>query len=671
MAAEQVPEEVEVELSECEVQQVQVFLDRAEVTRVVEFTPKGAGAHTLVVRGLTNKADTDSIRVKGLQDDAPRAASSGAALAAGDQAEAKAVDAKVPSGAQSQALECVILEVSFDVHYRAEKEEGEPGKEGELRSKIKELDAKKEELEDELRRIKQQDSLVQDYLKSMLMATASPVSNPGALGAKVSPAVGTDLDMVKQLLAFHSDTSSSADTRTRKLQEEQRVVSNELAAIRAGLEELSRKQTQRSRPKASRDVTIAINLPTEPLEGQTVKLRLTYLVHEASWVPTYDIRTSLGAEGEAASMSLTYFGVVQQSTGEDWQNTYISLSTASPASGGSPPMPPTRVAQWAHSTPPPVSVIRRNGGGRRRGSRMTNVTMPMQAAMPLCRELSVDALELEDFAPGGGGGFFDDGDGRGNDRGEDESFATMATAGVSSGAGGSATFHIDRKSSIACDNKEHKVTVAIIELNPHIRHFCTPELEERAYIQARAANSSPYPLLESSRVSIFFDGNFITTTAIKHTSPGETITVFLGVDSEVKVEHRLVTKTENTGQDGGVFRRQQQSQKLFEYRTILHNTKVDRAVDLTVIQLLPRSSNDKIVVELLKPPRREVPISGEAPGGNSSGEGELQSGSVIQNKLTNNVVFDKKIAPKGKIEIPFSFSVQWPHDAGTGKVEVV
>uniref|UniRef100_A0A7S2SQQ5 Protein F37C4.5 n=1 Tax=Rhizochromulina marina TaxID=1034831 RepID=A0A7S2SQQ5_9STRA len=661
---EQEVKEVELELEECLVSDVQVFLDRAEVTRVIEFTPLSAGAHTLVVKGLTDKADTDSIRVKGFQDKEPRAASAEAA----EEGSEQPVDAPPPPGAgPARGQECVILEVSFDVHFRPV-EDGEPGKEGELRSKIKEIAAKKQELDDALRRVKQQDGLVQDYLKSMLVSTASPTAGPGASQAKAPPPVGTDLDTVKQLLAFHSDTASSADNRSRELQEELRGVASELDAARASLEEVAWQRTQRSRPIASRDVTIAVNIPTDPLPGQTIKLRLTYLVKGASWVPTYDIRTSLGAKGEAANMSLTYFGVVQQSTGEDWRNAFISLSTASPASGGSPPMPPTRQVQWAYSARPELQQQQRHvrRGSQRRESRMTNVAMPQQAMMPLQRELSIDALEAFGNATSGGdrGGDSDD------EEEADMSFATMATAGVSAGAGGSATFHIDRKSTIASNNKEHKVTVAIIDLTPDIRHFCTPELEERAYIQARATNSSPYPLLESNRVSIFFDGNFITTTTIKHTSPGETITVFLGVDSQVKVEHRLVTKSENTGQDGGVFRRQQQSQQLFEYRTILHNTKLDRAIDITIVQLLPRSTTDKIVVELLKPPRREVPVTGEA-SGNSAGEGELQSGSVMQNKITNNVVFDKNIAPKGKIEIPFSFSVQWPHDAGTGKVEVV
>ena len=32
-----------------------------------------------------------------------------------------------------------------------------------------------------------------------------------------------------------------------------------------------------------------------------------------------------------------YYGEISQSTGEDWKNVYVSLSTAIPAAGGEPP----------------------------------------------------------------------------------------------------------------------------------------------------------------------------------------------------------------------------------------------------------------------------------------------------------------------------------------------
>jgi hypothetical protein len=155
----------------------------------------------------------------------------------------------------------------------------------------------------------------------------------------------------------------------------------------------------------------------------------------------------------------------------------------------------------------------------------------------------------------------------------------------------------------------------------------------------------------------------------------------------------------------------EKSYREYEYKTLLHNTR-DGAVELTLVQLFPRSDSDKIVVELLQvsaralahayspinshtsivaymqPPRDAVPVTGEkgaavrtvagndvdvaagAPAA-SSGEGQLQSGAVMQNKLSNNVVFNVSLQPQEKREITFAYSIKWPYDAETGEVEIV
>ena len=84
------PEEIAIPVADCETKAVTVFSDRAEVTRIIKFTPTVQTAateseggdkqeaeaeaaddedgaqpyYTLVIRGLTAHADSDSIRVK-------------------------------------------------------------------------------------------------------------------------------------------------------------------------------------------------------------------------------------------------------------------------------------------------------------------------------------------------------------------------------------------------------------------------------------------------------------------------------------------------------------------------------------------------------------------------------------------------------------------------------
>ena len=54
-----------------------------------------------------------------------------------------------------------------------------------------------------------------------------------------------------------------------------------------------------------------------------------------------------------------YYGLIKQSTGEDWEDAKISLSTAQPAIGGGAPNLPTKVIRFKR--PIPQIVMRRFG----------------------------------------------------------------------------------------------------------------------------------------------------------------------------------------------------------------------------------------------------------------------------------------------------------------------
>jgi len=307
-------------------------------------------------------------------------------------------------------------------------------------------------------------------------------------------------------------------------------------------------------------------------------------------------------------------------------------------------MPPTRIAQIRQSWHPaprayPVASY-------------SNAAVPRQAMMPTQalmseRRYSTSALEA-DFS---------------ND--DQVEVTTAAPSIVVKEAGTSATFVIDRKSTIASDSKEHKVTIAMIVLNPDIRFFCTPQLEQQAYLQARATNTSVYPMLESEAASVFIDGSFISKTKLELTAPGEPFNLFLGVDAGVKVEHRTLKNTTTKGKEGKMLQKKEPSKKVVEYRTLLHNTKAV-AIEITVVELCPRTSDERIVVEVLQPTGLQTSGAGDT---SASGAESLKVGSVMQNKLTNNVVFSRKMNPGEKMELPFSYTVSWPHDAG--EVEVV
>ena len=56
---------------------------------------------------------------------------------------------------------------------------------------------------------------------------------------------------------------------------------------------------------------------------------------------------------------MQYYGLIQQSTGEDWENASISLSTAQPSIGGSAPALPTKIIRFVRPRPIRVRQLQR------------------------------------------------------------------------------------------------------------------------------------------------------------------------------------------------------------------------------------------------------------------------------------------------------------------------
>lgn len=215
---------------------------------------------------------------------------------------------------------------------------------------------------------------------------------------------------------------------------------------------------------------------------------------------------------------------------------------------------------------------------------------------------------------------------------------------VSEGGGGTASFNIERIASIEADAKPHKVTIAMLAFEPQLIYFATPALEAAFYLQVKARNTSSFPLLASSKVSVFLDGSFVTTTRLKDVSPSEEFTTFLGSDSALKIEHQQLARERKAG----TWRSSVQSTS-YKFITKIHNTKAV-SVRLTVVEVLPKSTEDKIKVEQLAPLPKDL---------GSKGVNNLE---VIQNKVSNNVVWHLSLDAGAKKQLPFEYTVSWPSD---------
>lgn len=386
-------------VGECPVSTVTVFRDRAEVTRRITLETEAPGLYDVVMEGVTNHINEDSIRVKGTGH-------------------------------------VTILEVSFAKNVKPLEPEGaaaaaEGGPESateraaKLHARNQELMDRRHELEQAQAQVNKTIKLMDDYAARVMsngIGSAAPAPAGAGAGGAAPAAEVLDLEFVDKLLDAHATRMEAADKRRNEIQRETRELDKEVSAIQGQLAAIGR--SGRARTKTTNDVTVSVNA-TAPGE---VVLLVTYQVSNASWSPSYDVRIN----SKDSTLELSYFGLVNQTTNEDWESTHIVLSTAEPAVGGVAPVLSTKVVRFkrpeiiTHMRPSSAAAAPSRMRHARRGGDRT-FQMNMQAAM------FTEAMSLED----------DEGD-------EGEAAPSAPTAATATAkverSGASATFAIERPS---------------------------------------------------------------------------------------------------------------------------------------------------------------------------------------------------------------------------------
>jgi uncharacterized protein (TIGR02231 family) len=273
--------------------------------------------------------------------------------------------------------------------------------------------------------------------------------------------------------------------------ERREAAGHALAAARAELERLTTSGRRR------REVRIALEADagTEPDAGTDVELEVTYLVPGASWSAAYDARV------EQDRLSLTCFGLVTQTTGEDWPACEVTLSSTRPAVAGAVP----ELDPWWVDVRPPMPVLAAAAapGGAPMRARMVAPDMAFESAV---------AVPVE---------------------------GTLAVA-----------WRLPRPVAVAGNGTAHRTVVRTAELQARLDHVTAPALGTDVHLRATAVNTSGAALLPGP-LSTYLDGGFAGSTRIDATAPGEEIELALGLDDRVSVERELVGRTAGKTLMGG------------------------------------------------------------------------------------------------------------------------
>jgi uncharacterized protein (TIGR02231 family) len=482
----------EVKIVPSSVTAVTVYTDRAAVTRMGHISLQ-SGNYLLSFNNLPVNILDQSVRVSG------------------EAVGAKILDVRV---------ETAFLDTIPEERIRA------------LQAKVQELQAQVNEFNDRIGILNTE----REFLAQIKAQTADNISK--------------DLKVQRPTVEDWQKVISFFDVNLTKNFAEQRKIIKDRGDLQNKIDALQRQINQIS-PGFRRTVK---NILVEVQVMQAGELRIfpAYVVVGAQWRPHYDVRVSM----ESQDVELKYHALIQQSTGEDWINADLSLSTARPDVGGVKP----ELFPWYLAVAQPVGMLQRKAAS----GAMSMDALPLTAIQPERALAAMEAPVAE--------------------------IETQAT---------SALFHILAKSTIPSDNVPHKATIAIEKLHADFSYSSTPKLSPYVYLKAVIKNTTAAPLLAGS-AAIFSNDDYVATSSLKMISPNETFDAYLGIDPAIKIERKLINKFIDYT---GTFTKN--VRVTYEFNFMMENTKKLEQKVLVQDQI-PISQNEKIVVEQVEPAEKDM-----------------------------------------------------------------
>lgn len=322
-------------------------------------------------------------------------------------------------------------------------------------------------------------------------------------------------------------------------------------ALRTARRELKRRRTRAQlldprRAERGRAVEVAVDCNG----AQRATVRLAYVVPGATWQPEYDLRatpTAAKASTGPAKIEWVTSAVISQSTGEDWTDAQVVLSSARPWLGVSAPEP-----------------------------RM----LKLRASKAGDRKVLVSASEKRERVA----------------TGKTTASKSARSASVAD-AGTAITLTLPTRISVASDGRPYWVPIDAKATTGSIEYVALPGKAAGVWQVARLNNPMGYPLL-AGRVHAYRRGTYMGDDRLDHHGVGAPIEASLGQDAQLRLERAPITESKALkGIFGGLLGSDRVITRAYEI--IVRNGSPTPAT-VNVRELVPVSKNAAIKVAITK-----------------------------------------------------------------------
>ena len=434
---------------------------------------------------------------------------------------------------------------------------------------------------------------------------------------------GEEVERLNSALLQHKRTIEN-------LKEEYAKIENQVKAI----------SNQPDLPSGTLLVTIEAELKT------TVKLECSYLVRNAMWYPSYDIRFLSVEE----PLEVTYKANIKQQTGVDWNSVRLLLSTAqTDISNMIPEMDPYylrfQVPEISGFLQGKVSGVAMSEAAPEEAStvRIRGISSLDVGNNPLYVVDGVAVSEISELSPN-----------------SIESIEVLKDASAtaiygSRGANGVVLittkankekssvpltitqkretvneYIIDSPQSFKSGNKFSTIQFKKSNLDAEFEYQAIPKLSEKVYLIAKISDWNNAGLIDGE-VNNYMENSFIGTSTINTKQFQDTLEISFGVDNNVSIKREQLSEFSEKQFIGS------NQKETMAYKTTARNNK-PYPVLLKVFDQIPVSTTREIEVEVL----------------------ELSGGEL--NEETGKVSWELTFEPKQTRELVLKYSMKYPKD---------
>ena len=367
-----------------------------------------------------------------------------------------------------------------------------------------------------------------------------------------------------------------AETRIVELENQTYLAQEKLTKL---VNQLQALEANTQNPNRRSGIVVAAK--TSASQVTKVKFQVRYMILDASWQPSYELRAN------DQHLALTYRGVIEQNSGEDWNKVKLELSTSHP----------NRHLQIPKLTPwylmDGSQVVNRYAQKGLMANTLSGAVAD-GAAAPQMREAIAPEAQV--------------------------TAAELATI-----------YTIAEPVTIPTGNTTHNVLIKELQPAFHLYYEAVPKLSLHAVLRADITNNSTIHLLPGS-CTIFYQDGFVGQTHLSM-APGESAGVALGEDERMQLTRTVLPPKEDPGIIGWTITRD-----YAETLTVKNLTPFPREVVLRA--QVPISRYEKITVALTEPANTKTPTDGIL-----SWTKTLSTGQTFTQPVKFTVAYPKGQAP--------------------------